>query len=584
MQWLADFHFLRPLWLLGLIPSAGLLFKWWRLQRAGRGWQGVVSKELLPHLLVGKVQQHSSPLFYLCLVWLAACIALAGPAWEKLPQPVQRNVDSMVVLYDLSLSMLAEDTRPSRLIRSRQKLLDLLVAREDGNTALIAYAGDAHVVSPLTDDDRTVANLLSVLDPQIMPIPGSKPELAVSRAVELLADAGMGSGQILLVTDGITDSQVKLIESELAGTSYRLSVIGVGTKDGGPIPLPQGLLKDQRGNIVLAALDRAPLRKLARANGGVYSDLTLDDTDLEQVLNPGHMLEMETDLMKDRSADSWLDMGFWLLLLLIPAALASFRRGWILCLLILLPHGETAQALEWSDLWSRPDQQAAQLLQQGEPAEAAAKFDDPDWAAAANYRAGNFPAASEHYQSGDNAEALYNLGNSLARSGDYAAAIAAYDHALQQQPEMEDASFNKTLLEQLQQQQDQQDQQQQEQQQDQEQQDQQQQQQDQQQEGEQDQQQTEEQQEQDQSQQQEDEQQEQEQQQQQEDEQQEQDPPSPQQAEAERDDAAEEEREMANEQWLRRIPDDPSGLLRRKFEYESKLRASERSNTNETAW
>ncbi len=572
MQLIADFHFLRPLWLLGLAASAALLLVLWRQQRAGRGWQGVISEQLLPHLLVGNTRQHFNPLITIGLAWLAACIALAGPSWEKVPQPVQRSVDSMVVLYDLSLSMLAEDVRPSRLIRSRQKILDLLTARLDGNTALVAYAGDAHIVSPLTDDDRTIANLLPALHPQMMPVPGSKPQLAVALAIELLENAGMSQGQILLVTDSVTALQTRRITSELRNTPYGLSVIGVGTSDGGAIPQPDGLLRDANGNIVVASLDRGPLKKLAHDNGGVYSDLSLDDADLEQVLSPSLLPADTTSLLRNRTTNSWLDMGFWLIPLLIPVALACFRQGWLLCLLVLLPLGQEAQALEWQDLWRTRDQQAAQLLEQGEPAAAAERFTDPDWAAAANYRAGNFPAAQAHYQQRNNAEALYNSGNSLARSGDYAGAIAAYESALQRQPTMEDAAFNKQLLEQLQEQQEQDQQDQQEnQQQDQEQQ-QQSQNSDQPQQGEQSEQAGE------------PEQSEEEQQAQRDADQadQQSQPETPE--DTQRKDQQEEENRLANEALLRRIPDDPSGLLRRKFQYESQMRARERSTTNETVW
>ncbi len=587
MQLLADFHFLRPLWLLGVVPSAALLPVLWRQQRTGRGWQAVISDRLLPHLLVGHTQQHFNPLIYIGLGWLVACLALAGPSWQKVPRPVQRSADSMVILYDLSLSMLAEDVKPSRLIRSRQKLLDLLVARQDGNTALVAYAGDAHIVSPLTDDDRTIANLLPALHPEMMPVPGSKPQLAVAHAVALLDNAGMSQGQILLVTDSVTSRQTQLINVELRNTPYSLSVIGVGTGDGGAIPQPNGLLRDAGGNIVLVSLERGPLKKLARDNGGVYSDLSLDDADLERVLRPALLPDVANSLRKDRTTNSWLDMGFWLIPLLIPVALACFRQGWLLCLLLVLPLGQQAQALEWPDLWRTRDQQAAQLLNQGEANAAAERFTNADWAAAANYRAGNYPAALAHYQGSGAAAALYNSGNSLARNGDYAAAIAAYEQALQQRPDMEDAAFNKQLVEQLQQQ-DQQDEQQQDQQ-DQQDQQQQEQNQDQQQQSQNPDQQPDGKHSEPQPEQAESKQDKAEQQAQNEaDKAQQSDRPDDRQPtpgeEAQRKDQQEKENRLANEAWLRRIPDDPSGLLRRKFQYESQLRARERSTGNATDW
>jgi Ca-activated chloride channel family protein len=264
----------------------------------------------------GTESKRPGPLLALGLAWLLASLAMAGPSWEKLPQPVQRKEDALVILLDLSLSMLAEDISPSRLVRSRQKLLDLLETRKEGTTALVAYAGDAHVVSPLTDDRRTIANLLPALDPQIMPIAGSEPGIAVEQAVNLLRDAGLQRGRILLVTDGVREADLNRISWQLDGTAYRLSVLGVGTRDGSPIPLAGGYLKTDDGDIVIPSLQREPLRQLAAENGGNYSDLSLDGSDLVRLAKTANLETMEDDREGGRSVDRWQDMGFWLLVLL----------------------------------------------------------------------------------------------------------------------------------------------------------------------------------------------------------------------------------------------------------------------------
>ncbi|MEP5763827.1 MAG: VWA domain-containing protein [Halieaceae bacterium] len=614
-EMLTQFHFMRPLWLLAALPVLPAAWLAWRRMRSGQGWSAVISDKLLPHMLAqGGAEPSRWPVVMLLLAWLAAVGALAGPSWNKLPQPVERKEDALVVLYDLSSSMLAQDISPSRLVRSQQKLLDLLSRKTEGTMALVAYAGDAHVVSPLTDDLRTIANLLPALTPDIMPVAGSRPATAVAQAVQLLRDTGLEHGQILLLTDGIRERDVSAIERELAGSSYRLSVLGVGTEEGSPIPSPDGYLRDASGTIVIARLDRQPLRKLASKHKGIYSDLLLGDGDIEQLLQTDIWSELETEQLLGRSVDTWQDMGYWLLLLLVPVTLACFRRGWLLCLL-LLPLPESAFALDWQDLFHNRDQRGSQLLQEGDASAAAETFRDPDWAAAANYQAGQYAPALEHYESGDSADSWYNRGNSLARSGKLPEAIDAYEQALQRQADMEDAAFNKQLLEQLlQQQQDQQDQQDQQSQQDQEnqqdqqsqqrQQDQQgqqeqQEQQDQQsqqdQQGQQDQQDQQSQQEQQQAQQQAQQQEKQQQEQQARAEQQDEQEQSDQEQAPQQRDAEQMERDMANEQWLRRIPDDPSGLLRRKFRYESRQRAAQdmldaqgypgnRRNSDEPTW
>lgn len=610
MSALADFHFLRPEWLWALLPVALLLGLLWRRSRTGSGWSQVISAELLPHLMEQRLsRQQRLPLLALATAWLTATLALAGPSWEKIPQPVQRKQDALVILLDLSLSMLAQDIQPSRLVRSRQKLLDLLEQRGEGVTALVAWAGDAHVVSPLTDDVRTISNLLPALDPAIMPLPGSRPELAVEQALALLHSAGARDGQLLMIGDGLRDVDVATISSLMAATGFRLSVIGVGTSEGSPIPLPRGgYLKDRGGQIVVPGLERANLQVLALENGGVYSDLQLDDSDLQRVLLPALDPLAGSEWLDGRGVDTWHDMGFWLLLLALPVCLGAFRRGWILGLVLLagLPV-ERSYAFEWQDLWLTPDQRGSQLLEQGDAEAAAQAFENPDWAGAAHYRAEDYEAAQEAFSSGASAQNWYNRGNALARAGQLDEALAAYQEALARDPDMEDASFNRDLLEQLKQQQqqqqsDQQDQQQSDQQ-DQQQQDQQgqqnQEQQGQQQQGQQDQQ---NQQQQDQQGQQSQEQQDQQQQGQQQAEQEnseqesqgqqtqqqnEQEAEREQQAQAAAEPQAsdeEMERRQATEQWLRRIPDDPSGLLRRKFEYESRQREAENRKDNDVFW
>lgn len=588
-DFLANFHFLRPLWLLAVltvVPAGWLLY---RQLRSGKAWSSVIAAELLPHFLSDGRSGETSrwPLPALMAAWLIAVTALAGPSWERLPQPVERRESALVVLYDLSRSMYATDVAPSRLVRSRQKLLDLLETRTEGTTALVAYAGDAHVVSPLTDDLRTIANLMPALSPDIMPVGGSQPARAAELAVRLFRDSGQERGQILLVTDGIHPGDADDIAEALRGTPFRLSVMGVGTADGSPIPTGEGFLRDADGNIVIAGLERGPLQRLAARLGGSYNDLELGDADIERILALDPWSDADTEQLLGRSVDTWEDMGYWLALLLVPAVLAAFRRGWVLGLL-LLPLTDPVQAQGLPELFLNSDQRGQQLLESGQAEQAAATFENPDWAAAANYRAGNYARALEHYNRGDDPDSWYNRGNSLARSGQLEDAIAAYDRALELAPDMEDAAFNKALLEQLMEQQQQQPEQgDQEQSRDQQQDQQQAQQQDQ---GDrQDSQQDEDSRQQDEQQpgQQEPAPQEQQpaQQQQARAPQEGENPPREQAQDAARD-PQEMEREMANEQWLRRIPDDPSGLLRRKFEYEARLRARQdpRGRDDDARW
>ena len=587
----SDLHLMRPEWLWGLLPGLLLIVLLWR-QRGRRGsWNEIIAPDLLP-FLIGDQQGTRAPnlLPAILIAWVLACLAAAGPSWQKLPQPVIQKQDALVLVLDLSLSMKAADLPPSRMDRARQKLLDLLAARREGQTGLIAFAGDAHVVTPLTDDNPTIANLLPALHPDMMPLAGSDAAGAITLAKGLLHSAGVRNGRILLVTDGVAESQHREIADTLSGTGIEMSILAVGTDAGAPIPLPRGgFLKDDSGTIVIPRLDAAGLQQLTSMVGGRYRGLQINDGDLDYLLKEITLPRDSETLTLDRTADAWEDQGYWLVLLLLPIVLAMFRRGWLLTLmpLLFLGHPQQAQAQTWDNLWLTPDQQGQRALQAGDNAQAAQLFENRDWAGTAAYLGEDYEAAVEYFSDPPGADGWYNRGNALARVGNIDEAIEAYKESLAIDPGRTDAQENLALLEQLK---DQQQQQQDNEQQDQDQQQDQQEQSGQDQEPPQDQKQEDQQagdQQQD-SQPNPDEQQpdpeageqeeqeepvspeEQEQSQEQTDEGEQQEVPA--QAEPSPED---QERDQAMEQWLRRVPDDPSGLLREKFRYESQQREAE---------
>ena len=286
----------------------------------------------------------------------------------------------------------------------------------------------------------------------------------------------------------------------------------------------------------------------------------------------------------ERDFDIWHEEGPWLLLLLLPLASLAFRRGWVwsIALLLVLPAPQS-YALEWVDLWQTKDEQGLAALQQGDAERASNLFESPDWKGSALYRGQNFQDAAGEFANIRTTDGRYNLGNAFAKQGRLEEAIEAYDEALALDPDNEDAAFNKKLVEDLlQQKQQQQDQDQQNQdQQDQEQQDQENQQNadsEQQDSDEQDQQQAE----QDEQQQQEQEQQ----QQQQEEQEQQQEQELAEEELSEEDKALDSEEEQALKQWLRRVPDDPGGLLRRKFQkqHEDRLREGQILQSQSGDW
>jgi Ca-activated chloride channel family protein len=452
MSVLAQFHFLRPLWLLALLPLA--LVWWWLVRRrsSDNAWREVCDAPLLAALLVQR-GDHAKPwrLWLLALGWLFAVLALAGPTWSQQPQPLFQTLNTRVIVLDLSSSMAAPDLKPSRLVRARFKVADILEQTADGQTGLVVFAGDAFVVSPITQDADTISNLLSVLEPGLMPVQGSRVDLGLAKAAELLAQANISQAAVILITDGANGEPALAAARSLAGAGHSLSVLGVGTAQGAPIPNAEGeLLKDSHGTIVIARLDSAELSELAQAGNGRYATMRADAEDLD------YLFAAATDVFNlnaqraDQAAQQWQEQGPWLVLALLPLAALAFRRGWLLALALWL-YGPPPAALAWSwdDLWLRRDQQAQRALVAGQPQRALELATDSWQSGTAAYRAGDYQRALEAFARVPGADGRYNQGNALAQLGRYAEAIAAYDAALALTPTMADAQHNRKLAEQL---------------------------------------------------------------------------------------------------------------------------------------
>ena len=583
-----NFHFLRPLWFLAFIPLGFILWLLWHQTINSKAWRAVCDPELLPYLLVDEYGvARRWPLVAVGLAWLVGIIAIAGPVWEQREQPVFREQSALVLALDLSRSMDATDIKPSRLARARHKLADILKQRREGQTALIVYAAAPFLITPLTDDQATIAAQINSLDTGLMPSQGSRPDLAVKKASDLLKQAGHHQGDILLITDGIKPVSIEQTLAARGDETHRISLLAIGTTEGAPIALPDGgFLKNTAGEIVLPRMESQELNKLAQASGGRFHTLSIDDSDIKHLLAPLQNRQASS-AEKDASltTDQWQEEGPWLLLLILPIAALAFRRGYlVLAVIVLLPHTKDASALDWQTLWSRPDQQASRTLQQGDASIAAQQFQNREWKAAAHYRAGEYEQAIESLNGINTPDALYNKGNALARAGKLPEALQAYDEALELNPANKDAEHNRELVEkQLEQQQQNQQQQNSD---------------DNQEQSEQEKQQdsSDQQQEQDQS----GEQQEQESQQgdsseeEQQNQQQKSEAGQDDETEAQEQSTAEEKSDnqdeqdqdeshiakqeelteeeknsaQATEQWLRRIPDNPGGLLRRKFQYQ----------------
>jgi len=447
-----DFHFMRPLWLLLLLPLAAVLWRLYRTDGDSDAWRGVVDAHLLPRLLVGETGAvQRLPLILLGVGWVLLVLAVAGPTWQRLPQPLFQAQQYRVIALDLSPTMNSGDLKPTRLAHARYEVLDLLRAAGEGQTALIAYGAEPYIVSPLTADTATIAAQVPLLDTGLLPVMGARrTDLALTQAAELLRQAGVADGEVILVTDAVEPVAAAADAARAAhAAGYRVSVLGIGTAKGAPIALPGGgFVKDKEGAIVLPRLDAEALEALADAGGGRYVAARLDDRDIEALLPAGAARLGDRAQKQDASSDQWREEGPWLLLLLLPLAALAFRRGWLspLVVLVLVLPAPDAYAVTWDGLWLRPDQQAQRQLEAGQAAEAATLFERSDWRAAAHYQAGDYAQALASLEGQEVPAAAYNRGNTLARLGRLEDAVSAYDQALATNPSDEDAHYNRNLV------------------------------------------------------------------------------------------------------------------------------------------
>ena len=445
----AEFQWLRPEWLYA-IPVLILIAVLLARGKLGAGnWAAVIDKALLPYVLSRDPGRGSDYRWWLVGIGgVLALTALAGPAWERIEQPVYRDEQALVVALDLSRSMDAQDVAPSRLIRAKLKILDMINQRESGQTALIVYSANAFTVTPLTTDTDTIASLVNSLSTDIMPSRGSYPEVAIAKGGQLLEQASASFGEVLLITDGGSSPAAVAAARDLKASGYTLSVLGVGTTEGAPIPrVTGGFVTDNRGEIAVPRLEERGLRDLASEGGGRYARLSADSADLDVLLS-GEVAGIGTALGDDAMAtDSWQEEGPWLLLLLLPLAAMAFRRGWVFLLVIfILPVPQQAYAASWTDLWLNKDQQGERALAADNPTDAAALFENEDWQAVADYKAGDFAGSATVFAQYDDPRNLYNLANAMAFQGQFDAAIDTYEQVLEVEPDNEDAAYNLELV------------------------------------------------------------------------------------------------------------------------------------------
>lgn len=439
---MANFTFLYPLWFLALIPLGVLVL----IQRKNKNTTGLIAPHIAKQLGMTQKTQGNGFTFGLVLAWLCVTTALAGPSFGYKDSPSFQLSGARVLVMDMSRSVYATDVKPNRLTQEKYKAKDLLPYWKEGMTGLVAYGADSYLVSPLTEDSQTLNNLITNLSPEIMPYKGKGSNLlaAVDQSIEMMTKSGHQQGDIIVLTDGMSNQQLDKVMSRVKGTKWRISLLGIGTKNGAPIELPSGqLLTDRSGNTVVATLDPDPLVTLAQATNGVAQLIQSDNSDIETIARLTKTPLEQVTQNSDTQVNSRANHGYWLLFPLVLFSLLCFRKGMFLALLlVLLPVDKSMASTELSNSLLSDDYTAHQQFEQKEYQAASDQFKSKQWKGAAQYKAGDYKGAIESLTGLEDTQSQYNLANALAQNGQLEEAKEKYESLLKTNPDMKDAKNN----------------------------------------------------------------------------------------------------------------------------------------------
>jgi Ca-activated chloride channel family protein len=410
-----------------------------------------------PHLLTHLLKNSNAParnswaaLLLWVAAWLCGTVAMAGPRWNYTDQKTFRASQDLVIVLDLSQTMNAQDVKPSRVARARQEIQNILDMRRAEQVGLVAYAAVPHLVTPLTDDIRTIRNLLPALDTSLVTLQGDRLGPALAMAAAMLKAEPGDSKSILVISDGgFEEEDVAGLVRAAGGAA--IYTMGIGTTAGAPIPGPDGgRLRLANGEEAISHLQDRRLQMLATAGHGFYVEADYSDDDTRAILGRVEALNGKAQAGQD-TVRVWDERfyipAFLLALLLLP----WFRKGAAFLAMMSLASiflaGGQAQAATPAELFRNQDQQAKAAYDQGNYKAAMAKFHTTYRRGVAAYRAHAYAQAAALFkasltQKGGDLNALYDLGNAQLMQYQPENAIRSYEEVLKQRPDDAPALHN----------------------------------------------------------------------------------------------------------------------------------------------
>ncbi|MBI3005938.1 MAG: VWA domain-containing protein [Ignavibacteriales bacterium] len=468
------------LWALLALPLLVVLFILFH-------WKG---KKLLRQLVAEKLISQLAPdasstkrslkqaLLLLSLAFLI--LAAANPQVGTRLEEIKREGIDLFVALDVSLSMKAEDIKPSRLEKAKRDVSALLKKLSGDRVGLIVFAGDAFVQFPLTVDYAAADLFISAVDVESVPTPGTMIGLAVERAMKSFSTDLPTQKAIIVVTDGEnTEGDVLGAVEEAKKSGVRVYTVGMGTAEGGPIPIYDAngqrvdFKRDRTGSVVVTRLDESMLQEIALSTGGKYRRATSAGNEIDEIFNELASLE-KTEFGVKQVAGFESRYQFPLaaaIVLLILENVLSERKGrFILRVKKLLPaFGVFAAILAFVSQASAQTvrshvndgnksfgkrnytdaEVAYKKALEKDPKSREAQFNLGD----AYYKQERFDEAGRQFNTSaiamgsdvDRAQTYYNLGNSLFRASKIKESIEAYKQSLRLNPNDDDARYNLEL-------------------------------------------------------------------------------------------------------------------------------------------
>lgn len=418
-------HFAQDGWLWGLIAIPVVLFLYAAFQkkRVSALLERFADRHLLPYLLRNPTttpRQLRRPLLLWSIAWSFGILAMAGPRWGYTDEQVFKPARDLVIVLDLSQSMNATDVEPSRIARARQEIEDVLDMGHNDSIGLVGYAAFPHLVTPLTDDFRTIRNLLPELDTSLVTVQGDRLKLALQMAANMLKDDVGDDKSILVIGDGGFEENdiADLVQAAGNATIY---AIGIGS--------PASRLRTGR------------LQTLATAGHGLYVEATYTNSDASAILNQMGTANVRPQASA-KSVHVWEERFYVPALALALLLLPLFRKGATFPVILLLGAMvlpiDGAKANSITDWFMNRNQQARAAYDSGDYKVAMAKFDAPYQRGVVAYRAKQYEEAASLFKAAaakkPRLNALYDLGNAQLMQYQVEDAIGSYKAALKLEP------------------------------------------------------------------------------------------------------------------------------------------------------